>query len=311
MSVITAYNEIITLFFIMLLGFAVIKYNIVSEHFRKDLSNFLFYVSIPCTMIRSMNQEFSQDKLHDVFIMVGMSVAFLIFGFVLRWFGLKLIGEKDLKRKAVYEFTFIITNYGFMGWPVCYALFGDDGMFYSAIFAIPINIVFYTLGGFIFSKVNGSTKGLSWRILLTPPNIATLFGILLFLFSVKIPKIFSGAIDLMSATTTPLAMAVAGMMLAAFSLKTVFSNRKSFLFAGLRLLVLPLLFFVLLKALGFDGLVLAIPVIIAAMPSPPNLTILTEQYQADSYLAAQLIFVTTLLSILTLPAIAVIVGSSL
>lgn len=311
MSLITAYNEIITLFFIMLIGFAVIKYKIVTDTFRSDLSNFLFYVSIPCTMIRSMNQEFSQDKLHDVLIMVGMSAAFLVFGYVLRWFGLKLLGETDVRRRTVYEFTFVITNYGFMGWPVCYALFGDDGMFYSAIFAIPINIVFYILGGLIFSKINGDKETIGWRILLTPPNIATLLGILLFLFSVKIPGIFSGVIDLMSATTTPLAMAVAGMMLAAFSLKKVFTNPKAFVFAGLRLLALPLLFFILLKILGFGGLVLAIPVIIAAMPTPPNLTILTEQYKADSYLAAQLIFITTLVSVLTIPAIAAVVGSGL
>ncbi|WP_018752057.1 AEC family transporter [Paenibacillus sanguinis] len=311
MSLFAAYNEIITLFFIMLIGYAVIKYHIVADTFRKDLSNFLFYVSIPCTMIHSMNQEFSQAKLHDVFMMLGMSVAFLTFGFVLRWVGLKLLGEKDIKRKTVYEFTFIITNYGFMGWPVSYALFGDDGMFYSAIFAIPINIVFYVLGGFIFSKINGDKRGVTWRILLTPPNIATFLGILLFLFSVKVPPIFRGTIDLMSATTTPLAMAVAGMMLASFSLRAVFANRKAFVFASLRLLALPLLFFILLKALGFSGLVLAIPVIIAAMPTPPNLTVLTEQYQADSYLAAQLIFITTLLSVLTLPVIAAIVGFNL
>ncbi|MDF9839515.1 MULTISPECIES: hypothetical protein [unclassified Paenibacillus] len=54
----------------------------------------------------------------------------------------------------------------------------------------------------------------------------------------------------------------------------------------------------------------AIPVVIAAMPAPPNLTVLTEQYQADSYLAAQLIFITTLLSVLTIPMIAAVAGSA-
>lgn len=296
-----AYNEILTLFFVVIIGLLLAKYKIVSETFRKELSSFLFYVSIPCTMINSMNQEFSKDKLHDIFVIIGLSIGFLCFGLLVKKIGLKLLGEKDIKKQTVYEFVFVITNYGFMGWPVCYALFGDDGMFYSSIFAIPINIFFYIYGSIVFSKIKGEKGRFGLKTFLTPPNIATIIGLLLFLFSIQLPVQISGVVSMLSATTTPLAMAVAGMMLATFSLKTIFTNKKSFVFAGMRLLVLPMLFFTILKLLGFSGLTLAIPVIIACMPAPPNVTVLTEQYNADSYLAAQIIFITTLFSVLTIP----------
>lgn len=308
MSLVSAYNEIITLFLAVVVGMVVVRKKIVSEGFRKDLSQFLFYVSIPATMIKSMSQEFSQDTLFDVISMVGMSIGFLCFGLLIKTIGLKLLRETDVRRTTVYEYIFVITNYGFMGWPVCYALFGDDGMFYSSIFAIPINIFFYIYGSIVFSKINGTKGGLRIRTLLSPPNIATVVGLLLFLFSIQLPPQILGVVKLFSATTTPLAMAVAGMLLASFSFKTVFTNKNAFVFAGLRLLVLPLILFGILKLFGFNGLLLAIPVVISAMPAPPNLTVLTEQYQADSYLAAQLIFITTLLSVLTIPIIAALAG---
>lgn len=313
MSLFSAYNEILTLFLAVVIGWLVVRKNIVTAGFRKDLSQFLFYVSIPATMIKSMSQEFSANTLREVIGMVFMSIGFLCFGLLIKTIGLKLLGEQDVRRRTVYEYILVITNYGFMGWPVCYALFGEEGMFYSSIFAIPINIFFYLYGSIVFSKINGAkgdNGGFRFKTLLNPPNIATVIGLLLFLFSIQLPPQISGVVGLFSATTTPLAMAVAGMLLGTFSFKTVFTNRKAFVFAGLRLLVLPLMVFGILKLMGFSGLMLAIPVVIAAMPAPPNLTVLTEQYQADSYLAAQLIFITTLLSVLTIPIIAAVAGSA-
>lgn len=239
--------------------------------------------------------------MQEIIWILMLSVGFLIFGVLVKKMGVIFLQEKDVRRQTVYEFLFVITNYGFMGWPVSYALFGDDGIFYSSVFAIPINISFYLYGSIIFSKVSGKRSRFSLRQLLTPPNIATAIGLLFFIFSISLPSQISGVVSLLSATTTPLAMAIAGMTLAAFSFRTVFSNRNVFLFTFLRLLVLPFVLFLILKMFRIDGLLLAIPVIIAAMPAPPNVTVLTEQYHADSYLAAQIIFITTLLSVVTIP----------
>lgn len=308
MSFLTTLGTVGSLFLLIFAGFLVKKLNLVSEKFSKDISNFLFYVSIPCTMISSMESGLTPEKLTGAVKMLIYSVAIIVGGAVVSKLLIKLLRETDEKKLPVYEFALTISNYGFMGWPISYALFGDTGLLYSSVFGIFINIIFYFYGGMVFGKSEKKATATRLTSIINPPLIGTVIGLVLFLTNSHLPGFLDDVTGYLSGTTTPLAMAVAGMILANNRLKDMVNEKKVFVYCAIRLLILPMTVFLVLKALGESGLSLAIPVLITAMPAPANVTVLTEFYKADSYLGAKIIFISTLLSMLTIPMIVALTG---
>lgn len=303
MDIFAVVSAIFSLFSIVVVGCILVKLKLVSEKFSKDISRFLFNIAIPCTMVNSISQSFSLETLYGALKMLVYAVGFLALGMALSPLWLRLLGERTHSRRSVYRFTLTISNFGFMGWPISYALFGDTGLFYSSVFSIPINIIFYFYGGLVFGKSGDSRQKTSLSTVLSPPVVGTLVGLLFFITGIRLPEPLGKTVSMLGDTTIPLAMAVAGMMLASNSIRDVFSNKRVFIHAVIRLLVMPSVVFLVMKLIGETGLMLAIPVLIAAMPAPPNTTVLTELYGADSFLAAQVIFISTLLSVVTLPLI--------
>ena len=127
-----------------------------------------------------------------------------------------------------------------------------------------VNIIFYIIGGIIFNKYkNTEISKCNIKTFLNPPIIGTLLGIIIFIFPIKLPTIVNSTIETIAATTTPLAMIVAGIMLANNQIKSVIKNKRIYLYCLFRLIIIPLLLFIILKLCTIQGLLLAIPVIIA------------------------------------------------
>ncbi|MGE4284558.1 MAG: AEC family transporter, partial [Clostridia bacterium] len=70
------------------------------------------------------------------------------------------------------------------------------------------------------------------------------------------------------------------------------------------LIFIPVILLLVLKLFDLDLLMIGIPVVITAMPIPANSAILAEKFDGNAYLGAQSVFISTLLSILTIPMIA-------
>jgi predicted permease len=109
-------------------------------------------------------------------------------------------------------------------------------------------------------------------------------------------------------TTTPLSMMFIGIILAEIHFKEIFNDWSVLLVSAIRLLLIPLVTYGVLKILGFNDLVLAIPVVLSAMPAAANTAIVASRYNNDYQSASKLIFVTTLLSIFTIPIILIFLG---
>ena len=100
-------------------------------------------------------------------------------------------------------------------------------------------------------------------------------------------------------------MLVVGLSLSRMRFRSVFENKKIFLLAGIRLLLLPLLCIGVLRALPFriDPMLELILVLMSALPAASSQTILTEQYGTNTRDASRAILVTTLLCVGTIPLV--------
>lgn len=296
-------NQILILFILLLAGFVIRKLKIVDDTFSKNLSNFLFNIVFPAMIIHSMNYPFSIDVLVDSGWLIMISMGIIIFSIVVSEITIKLLKVDALSRN-IYQFGIVFSNFGFMGFPVVESIFGKEGVFYASIFAIPIYFMVNSIGIMMIERGEENTIQMNFKNVVNAPIIAVFIGFFIFIFSVKLPTPIEKTIDMVAATTTPMSMILAGIILANSKFSELFSNYKVYIVSFIRLIFLPLCMLWFLKLFNLDLLMIGIPVIITAMPIAANASMLAEKYGGNAYLGAQSVFISTLLSILTIPMIA-------
>lgn len=106
----------------------------------------------------------------------------------------------------------------------------------------------------------------------------------------------------MGSATTALAMFIIGAQLAERSLKELFVEKSCYILAAIRLLVLPIVMYLLLfVVLQHETIADAIVVLMFAMPSASCTAIFARQYKGDYHYATNLVMLTTVLSVVTIP----------
>ena len=134
--------------------------------------------------------------------------------------------------------------------------------------------------------------------------ISTFAGLALFLTSTTIPDPINGSLALLDSVTTPLSLVVTGGFLAQLDLSKILGNVRQYCVAGIRLLILPVLVFVIFSQFITDPLILGVIVVTAGMPAATNTVMLASEHRVHPDIAAQGVFITTLMSVFTLPLLA-------
>ena len=205
-------------------------------------------------------------------------------------------------QKGVWQYALAFPNVGFIGYPVAVALFGDGALFYAAILALPFNLLSYSLGPLLLA---GAAR-FRWKQLFTPCIVASVLGLVLALTRLRPPALMGEMLDFVGDITVPLSLLVVGSLLAGMSAGQVLRSPKLWLLTAIRLLLLPVALCLVLRALGIDSLVLGIAVTQMAMPVAVNGTLLSMEYGGDTECMAQITFLTTAASIVTIPIVAVL-----
>lgn len=304
MAFLPVFNQTMILFILIFIGFIIKKKNIITNQMTKDLSGLILNVTLPFMMITAMNYTFSLEMFkNSMLTLLFGAVSYGIVIIVAAIFN-KVFKPNELQ-KGVYSFLIVFPNTGFMGFPVLNAMFGDVGIFYGAIYNLLFNLLTWTLGIKYLTAHNAdkdkSSSGL--KNFINPGFIAVFIGLLVFISPVKLPNIIYTPLKLIGDTTTPLAMLVAGSMLADIKISEVLGNKKLYILAAIRLLLAPISMLLILSIFNVPDIIRGILVVLSGMPSAVNTAIFATRYNSDSKLASQGIFITTLLNILTAPLI--------
>lgn len=208
------------------------------------------------------------------------------------------------------------SNVGFMGYPVVYAVYGELGVFYAAIYNLGFNLLAWSYGVHLLDRDGRENPKhqllpIHKRILkfFNPSLVAVIIGFSLFLTSRTLPSVVFDTLKMVGQTVTPLSMMCIGFILSEVETRDVFSDRKIFVTSLVRLIVVPLGTLIVLKLLGKEGYLLSIPVLITAMPAAANMAIIAVRYNSDYRLASKAIFVSTLLSIVSIPIVIQLLSS--
>ncbi|MCD8117579.1 MAG: AEC family transporter [Oscillospiraceae bacterium] len=301
MEISSVFEQMLVLLILLLVGVAAAKTGVVDQETNRRLTRFALVFPQSAQIISSVvgeDLDITAGQLVGVFgaacVMYGVLIAL---GFLT-----PVLYRFKKEDRGIYSFMTIFGNVGFMGFPVAETLFGSKGLFYAAILNMPFNLLAYTLGISLLHKGQGKTK-ISWRQLVNAPLVSAVIAIILLLTKLHIPEPVADAIDLLGDTIVPLAMIIIGASLGSQKLGEVFGDWRSYAFAPVRLLVAPVLVWAALRLFITDTVLLGTMTVLAAMPVASFATMLSIQYGGNERIASRTVFVTTVLSVVTIPIV--------
>jgi hypothetical protein len=297
--------QTLVLFMLMAIGLGAGKARILDEAGGKGISRLLVNFILPALIVQSMQRPYTSELRDFAFEMLGVSFLSYAVAFPLAWLLVKAIGAKGQERGA-HAFGAIFSNCAFMGFPVIEAILGKDAIFAASVANIPFQLLAFSVGPYLLAKPAGGSAKLGVSSFVTPAAVASVVGFALFAFGIILPKPLGAALGLLGDTTTPLSMILIGSIVSRMDFRSVAARPRLYATSLYRLALFPLGLYALLYALGLRGLLLSLPVVLAAMPVAANSAILAEAYGGDAGTASSLVLVSTLLSLVTIPALAAI-----
>lgn len=292
----TAISQILILFIIMFIGVAAKRAKIVDVRMQDSISVLLMKIALPALIISSTNFERTSDVLPNtvsIFIISVVSYLIAILFSTLIAKGLHF----DKKRSNVFISLIVFGNVGFMGYPVTRAFFAEIGVFYTSIANLVFTIFLWTYGILLFD----TKEKVDLRKLLNLGSISSFIALFMFLFQLRLPYPIQTAADLIGKMTAPLSMLLIGALIAEIDISKLVSDKKVYIVSLIRLVLLPFATAYGLKLLNFNTMVISICTLMAAMPSGATNAIFANQFDSEPLFASIGVFITTLLSIFTLP----------
>ena len=301
MDIMVVFQTMLKLFLLLVLGFVLFKCHIFDEYTNKKISALIVNVASPMLIISSIAGVEGSNK-SIVFLMIGAGILMYI-GFIILG---KIINRLFPFRKKdwpVYECMVVFANTGFMGYPVLLDVFGQEAVFYASLIHMAFNFFVYTYAIMCLTKGDDSEFKLNFKQLLTPGIILIFVGIFIYLFDIQLPSVLMDTINSVGSLTAPLSMMMIGSSLAVYPIKDSFTDWRSYVFAFVRLMIVPFVTMIMCRLLHIDAYYANITIITNAMPVGSMVLMLATQYNANVKIVTRNIVVSTLLSVITIPIV--------
>lgn len=292
-------EEIIKLFVIMFMGYAVVKAGLMKSSESKSVSVIMVYLVIPCVILNAFQVEYTPDVQKGLLLACAAAVAVHIL-FLL----LTAILKKPLHLDVIERATIIYSNAGILVIPLVQELLGQEYVIYSSAYiAVQLILIWTHCKNMLCEE-----EKLEWKKVLLNVNIISIIaGVVLFIFRIQLPSGAQDVLNMMNNMIGPLGMLLAGMVIAEVPLKTVFTRKRSYLSAALRLFIYPVFVLGLMKVIQTfasiqDSKQILLTVYLASItPACATVTSMAQLYDKDAAYSSSLYVLTTLLSIATMP----------
>lgn len=291
-------GQIAIMFVIMALGFCLRRGGLVTEIGTRQLSDLVLYVANPVIIMQSLMMDFDPVKL-------GYAGFCFAFTFVLAFIGIGLARTAFRGEFRIAQFATVFSNCGFLGIPLVRGMLGQEYVFYLSVCNACLVGFMWTYGIFL---VSGSKEEVSFKkIALNPCVIALAVGFACFLGSVHPAPIVNEILTDIADLNTGLVMIVLGSFLASCDLRSLIKSKLIYQVCLLRLVALPAIVMALLAIARMVPLEVALAVLIAlATPAAATTAMFAERYGRDYRLGAGIVAMSTLLSMVTMPALVIL-----
>lgn len=292
-------NQIILMFTFILVGYIMRKSGKFSESASNILSILLVNVCLTGMVFSTCYQQVTTENIANN----GKAIFFGVIMMFAAYFISMLLGKiftKDEFEKNVYKYAYTAPNFGYMGYPLVQAVFGDEALMLFMMFALPLNVFIYTKGIMLLCPQRKS--GIK-QVILQPTILALIIGTAIGLSGIKLPAVVGKIAESASGCMAPVAMMIAGCVMAEKPIKMLVNDWKVYISSLVKLVVMPLLALVVLTLFKVDTTIVLVASVLWAMPFGMNTVVFPEAYGGDGRKGAQLAFVSHALGIITIPLI--------
>ena len=305
-----------TLFFIVIVGFVAGKLGYMGGEFDRKLSSLVVDITCPALILSSTMTGTLPDR-QLILPLLGISlITYILLTVVAVWLPRLLTRHKN--QEGIVGFALMFGNVGFIGYPIVDSIFGHEAVFYAAILNVVNTFFVFTVGAMLVNGEFSATQAekqksskrkqmLNPKIIFGSPMIAAYLAMIIVALRIEaVPEFISKPLTMIGSITVPAALLIIGSSMSRLSARMMLGNRTVYLVTVFRLFLIPLGLYYLATALGFAPLVVNINTVIIAMPVATYGTILCLKYGHDTTLITEVTFITTLLSVLTIPLLSMI-----
>lgn len=300
MNVPALIEKMLVLFFAMAAGFVCGKRGWLGDTANRTISRLVVMLTNPMLALSSVMGKERLMSNRQVLALTGISFALILSCMLLSRVVVRLLHAEDADR-GLLRFLFSFCNISYIGYPVVQSLFGMDASFYVTVLVLCSQLIMWSYG---IHLVSGHGKfRWQWSILKNHCLIASSTAYIIYLTGLKVPNALASACSFLGQTTSPLIMLITGSALALMPLKNVFTNGRLYAMYAIKLVVLPVCAYFLLRNVLSDGLLLGVIITFLCIPSATNATNIAYLYGGNHELASSGVMLSTLLSMFTLPAL--------
>lgn len=302
------------MFILAAVGFAMYKGKKISDEGSKAIGNILIFLSLPCVIINGFLVERTTERLQGLWVSALLALGMLLLSM--------LVSRIILGRRALDNFAGSFSNPGFFGVPLIVASFDDGAVFYIAAFIAFLNLLQWTYGVGLLQrsdendilqkkeKAESMGKALAAgtvatlkKLVKAPFMIAIVIGLFFFLTGISMPEIPGKCISFIAGVNTPLAMFTIGIYMAQTDLLKMFVKPRLYLVSFVKLLLIPAIAIVIMKFIPVSNEIMKMCILIAAAcPVGSNIAVYAQLHKRNHGYAVETVIISTLLSILTIPA---------
>jgi len=303
-------NQILILAFLAFIGVIATKLKVITESVKNSIATIVFNITLPALIITSVtNVELNKEILNNsilVFILAHIGIILLYLTGKLSKSVLKI---KD-KKANVHIVHTMLGNVAFLGYPLFSALFpGGEGLLYAVIFHLTQDIYIYSIGVFELNNSKGVKFIQSLKHLLNPNTVSFAIGAIMLIIGIKFPETLYNPLRGLGKSTIYMAMLYVGAILAQNPMIKSFRKPEIYMLVFNKMLLIPFVLLVMINIsssiFNFEIGIIAKTVVVmqTAMPCMAMVVVLAKKFGSDDIHATENLFLSTILSLATLPLI--------
>ncbi len=316
MSITVVLQQMVIIFILIGIGMFLFKKEMLSEMTSKQISGLIVNVTNPALLICSAFDEEPKVSIQELAFALGLYAAIFVL-LIVAGFLIPYILRIPNCRHYAYKMLTVFGNVGFIGIPLASAVLGTESLIFVSIFNLLFNILVYTFGISTLQKAateqsgsDGSTAGNTgrWQKIINAGTVSAAATIIFYLGNFNVPVIITSTMSYIGRATTLLSMLVLGVSVAQMAPKEIFSHPKLYGFTLLRQILIPIGCIVAVRPFVHNALILNTMALMLAVPAANMPLMLSKQLNVETDTISQGIILTTILSLITIPVVALFIG---
>ncbi len=298
-------NQIGIFLILIILGMVAVKFGILDEHSLGSVSKLVMRMALPAYIFINTAEGATRQGLAESLMVIPLAIALYLMLFLLSLLLEKVFHLKG-DRGHVFRAIVMFGNVGFMGIPLVVELYPDTALLYISLFTILDQGLFWTYGVSLTKPGSDQKEKVSLKNLknlLSPSLVAIIGATVLVLLNLHLPKILTTTLSKLGAASMPLSLLYIGGMLSMTDVRKVLRCGELYAEIGLKMLVLPIVFFLVMKLCQVPADMAGTMTFLAGLPAINMVAMLAKNNGTDGDYAVCAVMMTTIACLITLPLV--------